>query len=52
MRFEVPQRVSPSNHFVILEVWKDQAALDAHTAAAPRQAVQRQADRRSDRAGR
>jgi quinol monooxygenase YgiN len=35
LRFEVLQRVSPQNEFAIVEVWKDQAALDAHTAAAP-----------------
>ena len=35
MRFEVLQRISPSNQFVILEVWKDKPALDAHAAAAP-----------------
>jgi quinol monooxygenase YgiN len=35
MRFEVLQRVAPSNQFVILEVWKDKAALDAHATAAP-----------------
>jgi quinol monooxygenase YgiN len=35
LRFEVLQRMSPSNQFVVLEVWKDKPALDAHTAAAP-----------------
>jgi quinol monooxygenase YgiN len=35
MRFEVLQRTAPANQFAILEVWKDQPALDAHTAAAP-----------------
>jgi quinol monooxygenase YgiN len=34
LRFEVLQRSSPTSHFLILEAWKDQAALDAHTAAA------------------
>jgi quinol monooxygenase YgiN len=33
MRFEILQRTAPSNQFVILEVWKDQQALDAHAAA-------------------
>jgi quinol monooxygenase YgiN len=33
-RFQVLQRAAPSNHFAILEVWKDQQALDAHTGAA------------------
>jgi quinol monooxygenase YgiN len=35
MRFEVLQRIAPSNQFVILEVWKDKPALDVHTATAP-----------------
>ena len=30
VRFEVLQRTSPSHHFLILEIWKDQQALDAH----------------------
>jgi quinol monooxygenase YgiN len=34
LRFEVLQRMAPSSQFGIVEVWKDQAALDAHTAAA------------------
>jgi quinol monooxygenase YgiN len=34
LRFEVIQRTTPSSQFGIIEVWKDQAALDAHTAAA------------------
>jgi len=34
MRFEVLQRTVPTNQFMILEVWKDQQALDAHGAAA------------------
>src|SRR5882672_11509190 len=33
LRFEVLQRLVPSHHFAILEVWKDQQALDAHTGA-------------------
>jgi quinol monooxygenase YgiN len=33
MRFEALQRISPSNQFVILEVWKDKPALDAHIGA-------------------
>jgi quinol monooxygenase YgiN len=33
-RFEAVQEVSRPNRFVILEVWKDQAALDAHRKAA------------------
>jgi len=34
MRFEVLQRIAPSNQFVILEVWKDQSGLDTHIASA------------------
>jgi quinol monooxygenase YgiN len=30
LRFEVLQRTVPANQFMILETWKDQAALDAH----------------------
>src|SRR2546428_11485732 len=33
LRIEVLQRTVPSSHFAILEVWKDQQALDAHTGA-------------------
>jgi len=34
IRFEILQRTSPSSQFAILESWKDQAAFDAHVAAA------------------
>jgi quinol monooxygenase YgiN len=34
MRFEVLERTSPSNQFVIVEAWKDEAALNAHAATA------------------
>lgn len=34
VRYEVLQRTTESNQFVILEIWKDQPALDKHTAAA------------------
>src|SRR5262245_36138105 len=34
LSFEVAQRISPANQFAIIEAWKDQAALDAHQAAA------------------
>jgi quinol monooxygenase YgiN len=34
INFEVAQRTSPSNQFVVLEAWKDQQAYDAHMAAA------------------
>lgn len=37
LRFEAAQRTSPVNQFVTFEVWKDQAALDAHTAGAHKQ---------------
>jgi quinol monooxygenase YgiN len=30
MRFEVLQRTNPSNQFLILEVWKDKAAMETH----------------------
>ncbi len=33
-RFEILQRASPPNQFVIVATWKDQKAYDAHTAAA------------------
>ena len=33
VRFEVLQRTAPAHHFLILEIWKDQQALDAHAAA-------------------
>jgi quinol monooxygenase YgiN len=34
MRYEVLQRTTESNQFLLLEIWKDQGALDTHTAAA------------------
>jgi quinol monooxygenase YgiN len=37
MRFEVAQRTAPANQFITFEVWKDQAALDAHSGAAHKQ---------------
>src|ERR1700684_4199626 len=37
MRFEVAQRTAPANQFVTFEVWKDQAALDAHMGASHKQ---------------
>jgi len=36
-RFEVAQRTAPANQFITFEVWKDQAALDAHSGAAHKQ---------------
>jgi quinol monooxygenase YgiN len=35
--FDVMQRAQPVSQFATFEVWKDQAALDAHTAAAHKQ---------------
>jgi len=34
MRFDILQRMAPSNQFAIVAVWKDQNAYDAHLAAA------------------
>lgn len=34
VRFEVLQRMTQPNHFLVLEVWRDQHALDAHGSAA------------------
>jgi quinol monooxygenase YgiN len=34
VRFEILQRTAPSNQFVILQAWKDEQALDAHTGSA------------------
>ena len=34
MRFDILQRMAPSNQFAIVAVWKDQSAYDAHLAAA------------------
>jgi quinol monooxygenase YgiN len=33
-RFDVYQQTNRPNHFTVLEVWKDQAAMDAHALAA------------------
>jgi quinol monooxygenase YgiN len=35
VRYEVLQQRSRLNHFTIVEVWKDQHALEAHAVAAP-----------------
>jgi quinol monooxygenase YgiN len=35
LRFETLQRRERSNHFAIIEAWKDKAAHDAHLAAGP-----------------
>jgi quinol monooxygenase YgiN len=37
VRFDVLQRTAPASHFATFEVWKDQASLEAHTAAAHKQ---------------
>jgi quinol monooxygenase YgiN len=34
LRFDVLQHTMRGNHFTVIETWKDQAALDAHVAAA------------------
>jgi quinol monooxygenase YgiN len=34
VRFEILQRTAPSNQFVIVAIWKDQKAYEAHTASA------------------
>jgi quinol monooxygenase YgiN len=34
MRYEILQRIAPSNQFAIVATWKDQKAYDAHSAAA------------------
>jgi len=38
IRYEVLQRVSPTNQFMALEIWKDQQTYDAHVASAHRKA--------------
>jgi quinol monooxygenase YgiN len=37
LRFDVLQRTAPASQFATFEVWKDQASLDAHGAAAHKQ---------------
>jgi quinol monooxygenase YgiN len=34
LRFDVVQHTMRANHFTVIETWRDQKALDAHTAAA------------------
>jgi quinol monooxygenase YgiN len=34
VRFEILQRIAPSNQFVIVSIWKDKAAYDAHMGSA------------------
>jgi quinol monooxygenase YgiN len=33
LRFDVLQHATRGNHFTVVEVWRDQKALDAHVAA-------------------
>jgi quinol monooxygenase YgiN len=33
VRFDVVQHTMRANHFTVVEVWRDQKALDAHVAA-------------------
>ena len=40
VRFEVLHRTDPSNQFVLLEIWRDQQAFDAHAAAPPTKQLQ------------
>jgi quinol monooxygenase YgiN len=35
VRFDVLQHTMRANHFTVIEIWRDQKALDAHVAAAP-----------------
>jgi quinol monooxygenase YgiN len=35
IRFDVLQHTMRANHFTVIEIWRDQKALDAHVAAAP-----------------
>ena len=49
-RFEVLQEMARPNRFLILETWKDQAALDAHVKAAGTTTVPRQAQGDPERA--
>ncbi len=42
LRFELWQQNNRLNHFTMVEVWKDQAALDAHNASAPARAFRQQ----------
>jgi quinol monooxygenase YgiN len=34
LRFDVLQHTMRGNHFTVIETWRDQAAVDAHAAAA------------------
>ena len=34
LRFDIQQHMMRANHFTVVETWRDQAALDAHVAAA------------------
>jgi len=41
-RFDVWQQANRLNHFTVVELWKDQAALDAHSAATAARAFREQ----------
>jgi quinol monooxygenase YgiN len=43
IRYEVLQRISPTNQFMALEIWKDQQAYDAHVASPHRKAFREKA---------
>ena len=43
MRTEVAQEIGRANRFVVLEIWKDQAAFDAHGKSAGTTRIPRQA---------
>jgi len=43
IRYEVLQRVAPTNQFMALEIWKDQQAYDAHVASAHRKSFREKA---------
>ena len=49
MRAEVAREIGRPNRFVVLEVWKDQAAFEAHGKAATTTALPRQAEDHSRR---
>ena len=44
-RFEIWQQNNRLNHFTVVEVWKDQALLHAHNAAAPARAFRNEVGR-------
>ena len=38
LRFEVVQQTNRPNHFTVIEIWRDQKAVEAHSMAAPTRA--------------